>query len=104
MTNKKLSIECKNRQRTIELLTMSKMLLIRACCNINDDTFDVIHDIDVLIENEIDAQKFMIENEKQLQFIEHVLNHIDCEFVDDFVQFTNDQFDEYYKMNLSNID
>ena len=101
------TIEFNKRQWAIEQLTIAKMCLIRASRVIVDNnTFDVLHDVDCLIEHEMGEQNFMIENEqkRKMIFIEHVLDSPDCEFVDDFMTHISQQFDVYYKMNINNVD
>ena len=104
--NELIEIKSNKRQWRIEQLLMSKMLLIRASREIGDATcFNALQHVDELLTYEIDEQRFM-ENKNiyKLKYIEHISNHCDCEFVDDFMTQLHGDFDKLYEMNFNEID
>ena len=101
----KTKIECDRRQWRIEKLIMSKMLLMRALRDLTDnDGFNALYEIDELIDHELDQQRYFGNHNKQLKFIDHVLLHCDCEFVDDMMTHIGERFKLYYMNDISDVD
>lgn len=110
MKNEKHHKLIANKQHHIELLFVAKMLIANVFDDDDDDDlFDVICDIDILIDKYVDIQQYQIDvfnDEHNINFntminqIKYCIDNVNCDFFVQFMQKINnvfdDNFDDFY--------
>lgn len=104
-TNMNKRIESQRQQWNIELLTIARTLIFRAT---RDESgmcgWDSLGELDDLIDYKLEKQREVGMYDRELQFIDHVLGNMDCEFNDDMCKHVGERFTLLYMNDIADVD
>lgn len=99
------------RQWDIEVLTVIRSLLHRVVLQHNANKhesdmhgWDALGAMDDIIDYELKRQRVDGMFDRELQFVDHILANVECEFVDNMMTHIGKRFILYYMNDISDVD